>query len=377
MASKQDIKIGILTYGLDRPPRSAGRYAIELITSLSYQNFHPILLGNPASFLPSVEAYRRCPMPWTRLLPGLLTIGNLTIPHAVKKLGLGLIHDPNGLAPFGFGAGGAKIVITLYDTLALAHPEYGALMEKIILHFWLPAILPRVDAVIAPSERSKQDIVKYLRVASEKVHVTYLAGARGFMPIPRVETREALKLYGLQPGYILMVGALDQRRNLPRLLEAYAALVKAGEPRLLVIIGKQHYRHDQTSALIQKFNLQGRVSFLGYMASADLPTLYSAADLFVFPSLYESFGSAPLEAMACGVPVVCSNAGALPEVCGDAALMIDPLDVTALADGMRRVLADPILAADLRQRGLRRAGEFSWERTAQKTIVVYNSLFLA
>lgn len=368
------LKLGMLTYGLDRPPTGIGRYSIELITSLTYLNARPVLLGTPASYLPSVESYQRVAMPGTHFLPGLLTFGNFIVPRIVQRLGLDVIHDPTGNGPFYFGAAGSKIVLTIPDVFALAHPGTSTFIEKIVTRYWLPGILRRVDAVTTISDYSKRDIARFFNLSPEKIHVTLPAGGRNFMPLKREEVLPALSLYHLDAGYILMVGAISERRNLPRLLEAYSILVREGEKRHLVVIGKQHHGRDQRAELVEKFGLQGRVTFLGYMTATDLPTIYSAADLFVFPSLYEGFGIPPLEAMASGVPVACSDATSLPEVCGDAALLFDPYNVQDMANAMRRILADRDLAQDLRQRGIKRAAAFNWESTAKKTLAVYESL---
>lgn len=139
----------------------------------------------------------------------------------------------------------------------------------------------------------------------------------------------------------------------------------------LVIAGKAQWRESEIFATVQRAGLQDRVTFPGYVDDADLPALYSAAAAFVYPSLYEGFGLPPLEAMACGTPVVCSNAASLPEVVGDAAVSVDPLRVDSLAQGLRDVLTNPALRNDLRARGLRRAAQFSWDRCAVETLAVY------
>jgi glycosyltransferase involved in cell wall biosynthesis len=232
-----------------------------------------------------------------------------------------------------------------------------------------------VDAIITNSQASKNDIIRHLGIAEDKIHVIYLAGGRDIHPIHRTEMAAILARYDVEPGFILMIGSLDKRRNLPRLLEAYSRLRQQGEHRPLVVIGRHQHGPDLRPALLEKFGLTGFVHFVGYVAARDLPAFYSAADLFVFPSLYEGFGTPPLEAMACGTPVVCSNTTSLPEVVGDAAILVDPQSVDTIADGMQRVLADPDLRADLRIRGFIRADEFSWERTAQKTLEVYQKVF--
>jgi glycosyltransferase involved in cell wall biosynthesis len=170
---------------------------------------------------------------------------------------------------------------------------------------------------------------------------------------------------------VLSVGSLEPGKNRERLLQAFARLRARGLAHTLVVAGQRAWRYEGEQPLAQRLGLADSVRFLGHVPQADLPALYSAADLFAFPSLYEGFGLPALEAMACGTPVVASNVSAVPEVVGDAALQVSPLDVGALADAMERLLRDERLRADLRERGLKRAAEFSWEKAARRTAEVY------
>jgi len=370
MTASPDLRPGILVYGLDRPLSGIGRYSSELTTELTRLGIHMTLLGGPATHLPNANAYSSISLPGCRLLPGLMTIGNIMIWHAARNNHLDLIHDPTGVAPFLFGAGKARTVVTVHDMLALAYPGTSTLIETLITRFWLPVVLPHMDAIVVDSHHTKNDILRFTRTPENKIHVV-LIGQRGFAPIDPVSAQAILNRYGLKAGYILTVSSFEPRRNLERLIKAYALLRQDGEERPLVMLGKPRLSKSPLARLVEESNLGSHVIFPGYVPSDELPAFYSAADLFVFPSLYEGFGLPPLEAMACGTPVVASNASALPEVVGDAALMVDPYSVAALADGMRRVLADPALQAALQARGLKRAAEFSWTRTALQTLEVY------
>jgi len=178
--------------------------------------------------------------------------------------------------------------------------------------------------------------------------------------------------YGLEGPFLLSVGSLEPGKNRERLLQAFARLQARGLKHTLVVAGQRAWRYEGEAPLARRLGLADSVRFLGHVPQADLPALYSAADLFVFPSLYEGFGLPALEAMACGTPVVASNVSALPEVVGDAALQVSPLDVEALADAIERLLRDDRLRADLRERGLERARQFSWEKAARRTAEVYS-----
>ena len=176
----------------------------------------------------------------------------------------------------------------------------------------------------------------------------------------------------LDDAYILHVGTIEPRKNLSTLVRAYARLRR--EHRLtpeLVLAGEPGWMYQPTVRLVEELGLRNSVHFIGRVPAAELPAVYSAADLLVFPSLYEGFGLPPLEAMTCGTPVVASNVSSLPEVVGDAGLLVDPRDETALAEAMFRALTDTDLRQQMRERGLQRAKGFSWERCARETLAVY------
>jgi glycosyltransferase involved in cell wall biosynthesis len=308
------------------------------------------------------------------LLPGLLTLGNAWLPLGARQHGLDLVHDPAGVSPFLFGAGGARTVVTVHDAFPWSCPGTSTLLETLIYRYWLPRLLPRVDAVITVSQASRRDITRYLPVPQDKVHVVYNGVDRGFRPEVADAASLSLVQPGLSPGYILAYGAAPRRKNLAGALRGYARLRAEMEVPPLVVIGGKGGQEHRLAPLLQELDLVGRVIFTGYVPNEDLPALYRGASLFVFPSLYEGFGLPPLEAMACGTPVVCSNTSSLPEVVGDAALTVDPTDVEALAGAMQRVLSDRDLAQDLRRRGLERAAGFNWERTARDTASVYQRL---
>lgn len=188
------------------------------------------------------------------------------------------------------------------------------------------------------------------------------------------KVRSVLACYGIHFPYILYVGSDAARKNLARLLEAYAQLCDWSSQWRLVIGGVRSWKSGPFFTAVQQLNLAERLHFIEFVEEEDLPALYNGADLFVFPSLYEGFGLPVLEAMACGTPVVTSNTASLPEVAGDAAVLVDPYNVDEMAAAICRVLADKALAATLRYKGLARVRKFSWERTAQQTAAVYEKV---
>jgi glycosyltransferase involved in cell wall biosynthesis len=181
-----------------------------------------------------------------------------------------------------------------------------------------------------------------------------------------------LDRYGIRRPYILYVGGINARKNIVRLFAAYERLNRRQPQVTLVVAGRRQWQTGAIDAAFRELDLADRVHFTGYVDDADLPALYSAAELFVFPSLYEGFGLPPLEAMACGTPVVTSNISSLPEVVGDGALTVDPYDVDGLTTAIERVLTDQVLRVELRRRGVARAAGFTWQRTAQAVYAAYD-----
>jgi glycosyltransferase involved in cell wall biosynthesis len=180
--------------------------------------------------------------------------------------------------------------------------------------------------------------------------------------------------YGLPPRYLLFVGTIEPRKNLGRVLAAFERLHAEGLTDGFVIVGKRGWLYDDFFARLEQSPARSAVIFPGYVPDADLPALYTGSQALAFPSEFEGFGLPVLEAMASAAPVVCSHTSSLPEVAGDAALLVDPLDVDALHAALRRVMADDALADDLRRRGLAQAGRFSWARAARETLAVYRAL---
>ncbi len=266
-----------------------------------------------------------------------------------------------------------RSVFILYDLTFRLYPQTHSLWNRWFLTLMLPRFLCQADAVIAISESTRQDAARLYGVDAARIRVVYPGIDVYFQPVPAEDTLVVRCKYHLPERFILSVGTIEPRKNYTTLLEAYR-LIKGRQGELgLVIAGKKGWLYNEFFQKLRDLGLAGEVSLLGFVADDDLPALYSAADLFVFPSLYEGFGLPVLEAMACGTPVVCSNTSSLPEVAGDAALLVPPADVRALAEAMERVLTDEHLWARMGSRGLERAGGFRWERAAARTIEVYRS----
>ncbi|MBN1217542.1 MAG: glycosyltransferase family 4 protein [Anaerolineae bacterium] len=269
----------------------------------------------------------------------------------------------------------ACTVYTLHDLIFLHFPEYHLPYNRWYLTLTMPLYLKAADIIVTPSEYSRQDAIKYYGLPETKIKVIYEAPAPTFKPVTDTTTLNRVRqTYNLPQKYILHVATIEPRKNLIRLLEAFQSLLIHWPDLKLVLVGKKGWLYESFFQRLQSLGLENCVIFPGYVEEADLPTLYQLAEVFAFPSLYEGFGLGPIEAMACGTPVVCSNSSSLPEVVGDAGLLIDPTNTAALAETLRRVLSDAGLRADLSQRGLTQAKKFAWEKAVDELMTVYQSL---
>jgi glycosyltransferase involved in cell wall biosynthesis len=283
-----------------------------------------------------------------------------------------MFHGTNYALP---RARSACLVVTVHDLALLRYPHLGtAALSRFIRQ--MTRSVTEAKRVIAVSDATRRDIIDLLGTPAEKIRVIHNGYDQRFRPLPHTEARARVgERYGLSEPYILHVGTLEPRKNLETLISAYARLRRERYiPHGLVLVGDRGWKYDPIFQLVDQLGLRNAVRFTGAVPADDLPALYNAADLFVYPSLYEGFGLPPLEAMACGTPVVTSNVSSLPEVVGDAALLVDPHDEGALAEAMARVLSDVELRRHMRERGLERARHFSWERCARETLAVYEEV---
>jgi glycosyltransferase involved in cell wall biosynthesis len=359
--------VGFVQYGLGRTPGGLARYASELSRGLE-------AAGVP--LFPLAAGARRVPrgagLPGAGRLPALLTLGQLEIGVVARRHRLALVHDPTGSAPLGMV--GLPRVVTIHDAIPYVHPEASTRLDRWIYHRWLPLIVGRLDAVITSSESSRIDLLRHLPLRPERVWVIP-DGVGGLFKRPSEALITAvLERHRLERPYVLYVGSIEARKNLPRLVEAMSRLVRRHPEVRLVVVGARKGPGDALGATIAQLGLERVVRFTGFVPEAELAALYAGAVVFAYPSLYEGFGLPILEAMACGTPVVTANRSSLPEVAGDAALLVDPLDPTALADALGRVLDDQQLAERLRVAGVGRARQFQWHRAVDATIEVYESV---
>lgn len=265
-----------------------------------------------------------------------------------------------------------KIVTTIYDLIPTIYPkDYISSIDVMLLYNCKMKSSIVSNQIIAISDVTSRDLTQIYKVCSENITVTSLAAYTGLHRVVEV-TRESLNRLGLPDRYILYVGGYNKRKNIPLLLNAYSALGMKRENAKLVLAGAAG--NNEVVSQVVSLGLQNDVVLLGHIAEDDLSLLYSGAIFFIYPSLYEGFGLPVLEAMTCGAPVLSSNSGSLVEVSGDAALYFSPSDEDELTRLMERVLEDRTLCDDMRNRGMKRAGKYSWQRCALETLTVYGDI---
>lgn len=298
------------------------------------------------------------------------------VPHHVKESKAQVYHVPQN----GIGLPREKYcryVVTLHDLIPYMMPDTVGESYKRQFTSEMPYIVENADKIITVSEYSKEDIVKFFGISQEKVVVTPLAADDIYIPI----NHKLAKLfihdnYEIHRDFILYLGGFSPRKNVLGLIQAYHQIYKK-LPHLcdLVIVGTPKDSHQEIASFIEKLEIKDRVKFTGFVPYAHLPYFYNSASVFVYPSTYEGFGLPPLEAMSCGCPTITSNVTSMPEVVGDGAVLVNPYDIEEISQAILRVLEDKRFAMHLILKGLERAADFSWEKTAAKTLQVYESLY--
>jgi len=271
-----------------------------------------------------------------------------------------------------------KTVTTIPDIAYEHYPQFFPALQRAWLKLLVRESAHRADHIITVSEYSKRDLVRTYGICEEKITVTYEGAGDEFVPLDRDKAKEKLaSQYGIDGNFVLYVGRLQARKNLLRLVRAYARVRRAGLPQKLVLAGAPDTMFQPVLTCIRELQLQEDVVLPGYVATADLPSFYNAAQVFVYPSLFEGFGLPLMEAMACGTPVITSQGSSLGEVAGEAAVLVDPLDEASIAEAMTKVLSNPELRRRLSEAGLRRSRQFSFAKAAQQTLAVYERVMSA
>ncbi|MGH9530423.1 MAG: glycosyltransferase family 4 protein [Terriglobales bacterium] len=296
-----------------------------------------------------------------------------SFPRLLREQPIDVLHGPAFVVPV---SAPCPSVVTIHDLTFILFPEHFPSRWRRYVASRMPSILRAVSAVICISEYTKQDLLRFYNVTPNKVHVVYNGMDHSRIhPAARLDPAWAATM-GLREGYVLHVGTLVARKNIPTLLGAVAHLRSKGKwrNRQVVLAGSETQSFPgcaEVHETIRNFSLQEIVLLVGHVPDEQVPGLYAQASLLVMPTLYEGFGLPILESMAAGTPVVASNNSSIPEVAGNAAILVPTLDVRAMADAIETVLGNPSIAKELREKGLIQAAKFSWQRMAAETVEIY------
>jgi glycosyltransferase involved in cell wall biosynthesis len=287
----------------------------------------------------------------------------------LMRLGLDVLHSPDFIPPH---RPSCKSVITVHDLAFLLYPHFLT-KESARYYGYIDEAVRWTDHIIAVSESTKRDTVQHLGVPDDKITVVHEAASPIFRPVAEDEARQQVRnRHGVDGPFILFVSTIEPRKNVPTLLRALYQLVECyKEDVQLVLAGGKGWLYEDVFTTVKELQMNSRVRFVGRVSSEDLLYLYNAAEMLAHPAFYEGFGLPPLEAMACGLPVIVSNVASLPEVVGDAGLLIDPHDVDELTVAIWRVLTHKELRQEMTEKGLRQAARFSWDRAASETLKIY------
>jgi len=290
----------------------------------------------------------------------------LVQPWVLRRIGADLVHGPVFVGPL---LAHCPVIVTIHDLSFIRYPDLSRPANRMYRTVLTRLSAQRARRLIAVSAHAAAESTRLLGVPRERVDVIYHGVDPVFHPLPVDEVAAFRRDRGLPERFVLFVGTLEPRKNLVRLVEAFAR-IRDGRVRL-VLAGGKGWLYDDLFAKVEALGLDEEVVFPGYVMDDELPLWYNAATVFSYPSVYEGFGIPVLEAQACGTPVLTSNTSSLPEAAGDGALMVDPYDVEELAAGLDRLLTDEPLRHELRERGLAHARQFSWPHTARETACVY------
>ena len=300
----------------------------------------------------------------------LLRLLNLSADSFTKEADI--VHSTDFVLPV---SKSKPSIITIHD-LAFRHfPTFYTWKNRTYMNSMAKFSAKRADKIIAVSQATKNDIIHFLNVDEKKIIIIPEGVDELFKPSSEQKIKTVKKEYGLPDEYIVTLGTLQPRKNLEALIDAFARLRKdKAIPHKLVVVGEEGWNNERLLTKLDRLDIAEDIVITGFIEDNQLPSLYSGATALVYPSLYEGFGLPVLEAMACGVPVACSNTSSLPEVAGEAALLFDPTDVDQIYSSMQELLSDDRLRNNLSEAGIKRARHFTWEKTAKQTLSLYNTL---
>ncbi len=375
------MRIGLdARYTTDHFP-GIGRYTLSLAEALAELEYHTlVLIVDPRAQrgrydLAALGALPRVELAEARVAP-FSAAQHLALPVLARRLRLDVLHSPYYIKPY-LGLP-CPSVVTIYDLIGWRFPRALSRRGRLFYRLSMALAARTATRLITISESARADIAHVYRLSPERIAVTPLAASRRFRPQAPEAIAAVRQRYGLPERYVLYVGSNKPHKNLERLARAWHKVLEeapeASAGVTLVIAGHEDPRYGEARRFVAERQLEARVRFAPNVAEADLPALYSGATVFAFPSYYEGFGLPPLEAMACGAPVVCSTATSLPEAVGDAAEMVSPDNVFDLSRGILEVLLNEERRKQLIERGARRVREFRWETTAAQVLAIYEAV---
>ena len=368
------MKIGIDATALPPQPVGAGNYIIQLIRSLAIleSEFEFVVFAQPdgRQQINTPESSRIHWVETPSINPGLRLIWEQTLfPRLIRQSSIDLYHSLHYTRPYLLSG---PSVVTFHDMTFFLYPHLHTRVKRIFFPMAIRFSARTAQALIADSESTRQDAIRILQIPPDKIVAVQLGVDPKFRVIDDSLALERVRReYKLPERFMLYVGLVEPRKNVPILIRAYKNLVDQGIAIPLVVVGRFGWMYSEVFDQIEKLGLQERVQFTGYVPSDDLPNIYNLASLFVYPTRYEGFGFPALEAMACGVPLITSAVSSLPELVGDAGILVLPDDVDELTQAIGSVLRNPDLQAELARKGPIQAAEFTWERTAEQTLQVY------
>lgn len=385
------MQIGIDATALPPDPVGAGNYIIQLIRALvALETEHQLVIfAQPGGrkLIGELPPQRARWITVPNLSPAVRLVWEQTLlPVLVKQSRVDLLHSLHYTSPLALPC---PSVVTFHDMTFFLFPELHTHSKRLFFPLAIRQSARRAAALIAVSESTRRDTIRILGVDPERIFTTPLGISQDFHPIagetivsPKLVSpessfanisrlEEGRRQFHLPEHFILYVGLIEPRKNVPLLIQAYARLTDTEKVPPLVLVGRPGWMYEQVFQLVEQLKLKDRVIFQGYVSPQNLPIVYNLAQFFVYPSTYEGFGFPPLEAMACGTPVITTAVSAMLDNVGEAGLLIPPRDVDALSQAMQMLLESNALRIQLSQAGRQRAAEFTWQRTAMETMKVY------
>ncbi len=371
------MRIGIDATALPNKPVGAGNYIIELIRALhaSDHQFELVIFtqrhGRALIDVPARPGFQWVSLP--DLSPARRLVWEQTaFPNLLREHGIDLLHSLHYTRPLRVNC---RSVVTFHDMTFFLFPHLHTRSKRIFFPWMIRYSAKTADALIADSESTRQDAIHILGLDPKKIRTVPLGVRPEFAPNQDQVLKSAVRArYNLPDHFLLFVGLIEPRKNLPLLLRSYRRVIQQNNPIPLVLVGRKGWMYEQVLDMIANWGLKEQILMTGYVPPDDLPIVYNLADIFIYPSLYEGFGLPPLEALACGTPVITTAVSSMPEHVGQAGLLVPPDDEDALTQAIIRLLNDQELKSRLSILGPQQAAQFTWTRTARETLQVYEKV---